>query len=121
MLLGHRANLRLEQHACRTTRDHERLVASHDAMTSRPTAPPADRYLTLRFNAKSRPFSSPKNMTRHALPRLTQLRILRISTLLGIHVTGPAQVNGLPTWRGVADPGLNCGFTSPDRESTPSK
>lgn len=55
--LGHRADLRLEQHACRTTRGHERLVASHDTVTSRTTAPPrADRYVPLRSNAKSRPF-----------------------------------------------------------------
>jgi len=30
--LGHRADLRLERHTCRTTRDQGRLVASHGAM-----------------------------------------------------------------------------------------
>lgn len=82
--LGYRADLSLGQHACRTTRDHERLVPSHDATSSWTTPPrpiaihPSDPTLG------AGRFSSPENMTWYALRRFTHLGILRIWALLGV-------------------------------------
>jgi len=60
--LGHRADLRLEQYACRTTRDHERLVANHHAMISRTTPPRPIAISPSDLTLKAGRFSSPKNV-----------------------------------------------------------